>query len=64
MLNTTETSFDDKKVTCEKNNCLIHTISLVILCSLLLVAITLLLLYKRLDKKGIRIIVSNMKLIV
>ena len=28
ILNTTETSIDDKKVTCEKSNCLIHTISL------------------------------------
>ena len=27
ILNTTETSLDDKKVTCEKINCLIHTIS-------------------------------------
>ena len=26
VLNTTETSLDDKKVTCEENNCLIHTI--------------------------------------
>ena len=27
ILNTTETSLDDKKVTCEKINCFIHTIS-------------------------------------
>ena len=39
MLNTTETSFDDKKETREKNNCLVHTISLVIICLLLLVVI-------------------------
>ena len=32
-----ETSLDDKKVTYGKNNCLIHTISLVIICLLLTV---------------------------
>ena len=32
ILNTTETSFVDKKVACQKNNCLIHTISLIISC--------------------------------
>ena len=37
MLNTTETSTDDKKVTREKSNCLIHTISVVIICLLLIV---------------------------
>ena len=37
-LSTTETSLDDKKVTCEKNNCLIHTISLLIVCLILTVA--------------------------
>ena len=26
ILNTTETSLDDKKVTCQTNDCLIHTI--------------------------------------
>ena len=31
VLNTTGTSFDDEKGTYEKNNCLIHTISLVII---------------------------------
>ena len=31
-LNTAETSFDDKKVTYEKSNCLIHSISLAIIC--------------------------------
>ena len=36
ILNTTEKSLDDKKVTCEKNNCLFHTISLVIMPFLLL----------------------------
>ena len=36
ILNTTETSHDDKKVTCEENICLIHTVSLVIICLLLL----------------------------
>ena len=39
LLNTTETSLDDKKVTCEKSNCLIHTMSFVIICLLLLVVI-------------------------
>ena len=34
-LNTTETSPDDKKITCGKSNCLIHTISLLIKCLLL-----------------------------
>ena len=35
ILNTTETLLYDKKVTCEKSNCLIHTTSLVVLCLLL-----------------------------
>ena len=38
-LNTTEASLDDKKVKCKKRNCLIPTISLVIICLLLLVVI-------------------------
>ena len=41
ILDTTETSFGDKKVTCEKYNCPIHTISLVIICLLLVVAISI-----------------------
>ena len=50
MLNTNEiavkdlscvTSIVDKKVTYEKNNCLIYTISLVIICLFLLVIITI-----------------------
>ena len=36
ILNTTKTSLDDKNESCERNNCLIHKISLV-----LLVAITI-----------------------
>ena len=36
ILNTTEISLDDKKVTCEENNCLINMISFAILCLLLL----------------------------
>ena len=32
IINTIEASLDDKKVTCEKSNCLIHTMSLVIMC--------------------------------
>ena len=36
MLETTETLLDNKKKTYEKNNCLMHTISLVIICLLLL----------------------------
>ena len=39
ILNTAENSLDDKKVTCEKSNCLIHKISLAIICFLLLLAI-------------------------
>ena len=35
ILNTTESSLDDKKVTCGKSNFLIHTISLVIICLLI-----------------------------
>ena len=31
-LNAIENSLDDKKVTCKKNNCLIHTFSLEIIC--------------------------------
>ena len=40
ILNTNETSFDDKKVTCEKNDYLIYMILLVITFSLLLVVIS------------------------
>ena len=40
ILNATETSLDDKKVTCKENNCLIHTILLVVKCLLLLAVIT------------------------
>ena len=40
-LNATENSFDHKKVTCRKNNCLIHTISLGIICLLLLTAVSI-----------------------
>ena len=36
---TTETSLNDRKVACEKSDCLIHTISLAITCLLLLVVI-------------------------
>ena len=32
ILNTTETSLSDKKLLCGKNNCLIHTISVIIIC--------------------------------
>ena len=32
ILNTTQTLLVDKKITCDKNNCLIHTVSLVIIC--------------------------------
>ena len=39
ILNTNESSIDDKKVTYGKNNCLIYTISLVIICLLLSVVI-------------------------
>ena len=39
ILNTTETSLDDKKVIFEKSNWLIYTISMVITCLLLLVVI-------------------------
>ena len=34
ILNTTETSHDNKKETCQKNNCLIYTISLLIIFTL------------------------------
>ena len=41
-LNTTENSLGDKKVVaCEKSNFLIHTISLIIICLLLLVVISI-----------------------
>ena len=36
ILNRTETLLNDKKVACARNNCLIHTFSLVIICFLLL----------------------------
>ena len=35
ILNTAKSSLDDKKVTCDINNCLIHTILLVIICLLI-----------------------------
>ena len=38
---TVSINFDDKKVTCEENNCIIHTISLVIICLLLLVVVSI-----------------------
>ena len=41
ILNITAASFDDKKVTCQKCNYLIHTISLVIICLLSLVVISI-----------------------
>ena len=41
ILNATENSIDDKKVTCKKYNCLIQTISLVIICLLLLAAVSI-----------------------
>ena len=39
ILNTTETLFNDNKVASAKNNCLIYTISLLIICLLLLFVI-------------------------
>ena len=41
ILNTTETSIVDTKVTCEKNNCLTYTVSLVTTCLLLLLVISI-----------------------
>ena len=41
ILNTTETSPDDKKVTCEKSNCLIQTILLVNICLSLVIVISI-----------------------
>ena len=41
MLNTTENSFVDKKITDGKKNCPIDIVSLVIICLLLLVAISI-----------------------
>ena len=46
ILNTTETSLDNKTVTCEKNS-LIHTISLVIIYLLLLLVISVSFYYTR-----------------
>ena len=39
ILNTAKASLDNKNVTCKISNCLIHTISLVIICLLILVAV-------------------------
>ena len=39
--NTTEILLNDKKVTCEKSNCLIHTIISIILCLLLYLSFVL-----------------------
>ena len=39
ILTTTENSINEKKVTCKKNNCFIHTISLITVWLLLLVVI-------------------------
>ena len=41
MLNTIETSLDNKKEPCHKDNCLIHPISLVIICLLLLALVSI-----------------------
>ena len=41
ILNTTETLLNDKKVIREKNSCLIHKVSLVIICLLLLIVISI-----------------------
>ena len=41
MLNTIETTIVEKKVICEKNNCLIHTISLINICLFSLVCISI-----------------------
>ena len=41
IFNITQTSLNDNKVVCEKSNCLIHTISVVIICLLLLVIISI-----------------------
>ena len=59
MISTAETSVDDIKVTCEENNCLIHTISLEVISLHLLylfylasvVSIGCNYYYKRLDQK-------------
>ena len=53
ILNTMETSLDDKYVTSEKSHCLIPTVSFVIICLLLLVVVFQLLfsLYRRFDIK-------------
>ena len=40
MLNRTDTLVDDNIEACEKDNCFIHTISLVIICLLLLVVVS------------------------
>ena len=60
ILNIMETSFVDKRVTCEKDNCLIYTVSWIIICLLLLLLLLyylLLLLCKTFGIKGICIIV-------
>ena len=41
ILNTTETSLDDKKETCEKSNRLIDTVSLIVICMLLLAVVSI-----------------------
>ena len=41
ILNTVETSLVEKKITLEKTSCLIHTISLINICLLLLVVISI-----------------------
>ena len=63
ILNTTETSLDDKKVTREKNNCLSHTISLVVVCLLVVVVIMSYYYYytRHWMKKGIHLIEFNIK---
>ena len=39
MLNTIETSLANEKVTYEKNNCLVHPFSLIVICSLFLLVV-------------------------
>ena len=58
ILNTTETSTVDKEVTCEKNNFLICIDSLIIMCLLSLVIVSICCYYLYTEhwiKKGIRI---------
>ena len=62
ILNATETLLNDKKLACAKSNCLIHTISLIVICLLLLVMFVICLLLFLLCKISVKTTISRNQL--